>query len=150
VEINPAKLRLAARFGAIPIDPAKGDPVEQIRHATNGRGVNVALELIGKPETMDAAVRSLGLFGRAALAGLTRLIFPVSPYQNLLNKEAEIIGVCDHLASEMPLLLEMARIGKLQFPAAVLRTILLDAKLVNEALDGLDQATDIIRTVIKP
>jgi len=78
------------------------------------------------------------------------LIFPVSPYQNLLNKEAEIIGVCDHLASEMPLLLEMARIGKLQFPAAVLRTIPLDAKLVNEALDGLDQATDIIRTVIKP
>ena len=54
--------------------------------------------------------------GRAALAGLTRESFPVFPYDNLLE-EAQIIGVSDHLASELPLLLDLARRGKLQIPA---------------------------------
>ena len=150
VDLNPNKLRTAARFGAIPVDATKGDPAEQIMEATKGRGVDVALELIGRPEIMEAAVRCLGRFGRAALAGLTRQSFAVSSYDNLLNKEAQIIGVSDHLASEIPALLELARGGRLQIPAAVTRLILLDAKAINETLDGLENATDHIRTVIKP
>jgi 2-desacetyl-2-hydroxyethyl bacteriochlorophyllide A dehydrogenase len=150
VDISPVKLRLAAGLGAIPIDPGQGDPVEQIRAATRGRGVDVALELIGKPETMDAAVRCLGRFGRAALAGLTRQSFAVAPYENVINKEAEIIGVSDHLASEIPLLLALARAGKLQIPPDVTRGISLDANLINQALDGLENATGCIRTVIQP
>jgi propanol-preferring alcohol dehydrogenase len=150
VDITPKKLRMAARFGAIPIDAGKGDAAGQIMEATQGRGVDVALELIGRPETMDGAVRSLGRLGRAALAGLTRQSFPVSPYDNLLNKEAQIIGVSDHLASQLPLLLQLARGGKLQIPAAVTRIIPLDAKAINAALDGLEGASDHIRTVIKP
>jgi propanol-preferring alcohol dehydrogenase len=150
VDINPSKLRLAAGLGAIPIDPSQGDPAEQIREATRGRGADVALELIGKPETMDAAVRCLGRFGRAALVGLTSKTFAVAPYENVINKEAEIIGVSDHLASEIPLLLEMARTGKLQIPDAVIRIIGLDTNLINETLDRLESATDFIRTVIQP
>jgi D-arabinose 1-dehydrogenase-like Zn-dependent alcohol dehydrogenase len=149
VDINPAKLRMAAQFGAIPIDAGQGEAAEQIREATQGRGADVALELIGKPETMDAAVRCLGRFGRAALVGLTRQSFAVAPYENVINKEAEIIGVSDHLASEIPVLLEMARTGKLKIPADATRIIALDAKQINEALDGLENATDYIRTVIQ-
>jgi 2-desacetyl-2-hydroxyethyl bacteriochlorophyllide A dehydrogenase len=150
VDINPHKLRTAARLGAIPIDAGKGDAAGQILKATKGRGVDVALELIGRPETMDGAVRCLGRLGRAALAGLTRESFPVSPYDNLLNKEAQIIGASDHLASELPLLLELARGGKLQIPAAVTRVIALEAKAINAALDGLEGGSDHIRTVIQP
>jgi 2-desacetyl-2-hydroxyethyl bacteriochlorophyllide A dehydrogenase len=150
VDLNPVKLRLAADWGAIPIDPGQGDPVEQIREATSGRGADVALELIGKPATMEAAVRCLGRFGRAALVGLTRQSFSVASYENVINKEAEIIGVSDHLASEIPLLLDLARTGKLRIPLDVTRTISLDATLVNETLDGLETATNCIRTVIEP
>jgi len=150
VDINAAKLRLAAELGAIPINASQGDPVEQIRHATDGQGADVALELIGKPETMDGAVRCLGRFGRAALVGLTRQSFAVAPYENVINKEAEIIGVSDHLASEIPVLLELARSGKLQIPSGIIRTISLDAGQINEALDGLEKASDFIRVVITP
>jgi propanol-preferring alcohol dehydrogenase len=150
VDINAVKLRLAAGLGAIPIDAGQGDPAEQIREATHGRGADVALELIGKPETMDAAVRCLGRFGRVALVGLSRQSFAVAPYENVINKEAEIIGASDHLASEIPLLLEWARTGKLQIPAAVTRVIELDAEPVNETLDGLENGTNYVRTVIKP
>jgi D-arabinose 1-dehydrogenase-like Zn-dependent alcohol dehydrogenase len=150
VDINPGKLRLAADWGAIPIDAGQGDPAEQIREATKGQGVDVALELIGKPVTMDAAVRCLGRFGRAALVGLTRESFAVAPYENVINKEAEIIGVSDHLASEIPTLLEFARTRRLRIPDSVIRAIGLEAKLVNETLDGLEKETDYIRTVITP
>ncbi|HTA31713.1 MAG TPA: zinc-binding dehydrogenase, partial [Candidatus Cybelea sp.] len=150
VDTNRGKLGLADGLGAMPIDPSLGDPVTQIRAATRGRGADVALELIGKPETMDAAVRCLARFGRAALVGLTRQSFAVAPYENVINKEAEIIGVSDHLASEIPLLLELARAGELQIPDAVIRVIGLDSKLINETLDGLESASDYIRTVIKP
>jgi D-arabinose 1-dehydrogenase-like Zn-dependent alcohol dehydrogenase len=150
VDLSPGKLNLAAGLGAIPIHAGQGDPAEQIRQATRGRGADVALELIGKPETMDAAVRCLGRFGRAALVGLTRQSFAVAPYENVINKEAEIIGVSDHLASEIPFLLEMARTGKLRFPADVIRLISLEARLVNQALDGLAKPGDYIRTVIEP
>jgi D-arabinose 1-dehydrogenase-like Zn-dependent alcohol dehydrogenase len=150
VDVNPAKLRLAAQFGAVPINAAQADAVEQIREITRGSGVDVSLELIGKPETMDGAIRSLGRFGRAALVGLTRQSFCVSPYENVINKEAEIIGVSDHLASEIPVLLDFARTGKLRFPAGALRVIPLDVRQINETLDGLEKAGDQIRTVIEP
>jgi len=148
VDINPAKLKTAAELGAVPVDARQGDAAKQILELTHGRGVDVALELIGLPQTMDAAVRSLAVFGRAALVGLTRKSFEVAPYQNVINKEAEIIGVSDHLAAEIPELLKMARDGWLRFPPGTLRTIPLDAAAINKTLDALEAGSDQIRTVI--
>jgi len=101
VEINPAKLASAANMGAIAIDARSADPVEQIKEATAGTGVDVALELIGSAKTMRQAVLCLGPFGRAALVGLTAESMSIFPYTELINKEAEIIGVSDHLATEL-------------------------------------------------
>ena len=50
---------------------------------------------------MGQAVRCLGIFGRAALVGLTAESMSVLPYTEIINKEAEIIGVSDHLAAEL-------------------------------------------------
>lgn len=149
VEIAPAKLKIAADFGATPIDARQGDPAGQIRRITKNRGVDVALEFTGLPETMDAAVRCLAVFGRVALVALTTKSFAVAPYQNVINKEVEIIGISDHLASELPALLGFARQGRLRFPPDAIRTIPLEAGVVNETLDALDRGEGQIRTVIQ-
>ena len=39
--------------------------------------------------------------GRAAIVGITDKMLTVSPYDDLINKEAEIIGVSDHTATEI-------------------------------------------------
>jgi propanol-preferring alcohol dehydrogenase len=148
IDINPRKLELAERFEAIAINAAAGDPVEQLHEITNGRGGDVALELVGLPVTMRQAVRSLATLGRAALVGLTRESFEVAPYLELINKEAEIIGVSDHLASEIPVLLEMARTGKLDLSHGIIRPVPLEAGAINGALDGLEQFGDDVRAVI--
>ena len=150
VDINPAKLRSAVRMGAIAIDAKAADPVEQIKGATAGRGVDVALELIGSAKTMRQAVLCLGALGRAALVGLTAESMSIFPYMELISKEAEIIGVSDHLATELPALLEFARSGKLRFPPETLRVVDLDAAQINAALDALQDSIDHVRTVIVP
>lgn len=148
VDINPAKLASAKMLGAVPIDATKGAPVEQIAEATNGKGVDVSLELIGSAKTMRQAVQSLGALGRAALVGLTAESMSIHPYTELINKEVEMIGVSDHLATEIPALIEFARSGKLRFPAETLRFVDLDAFQINAALDALQGSIDHVRTVI--
>jgi len=147
VDINPAKLASIAEAGGIAI---AGDPVQQIREATGGKGVDVSIELVGSAITMEQAVRCLGIFGRAALVGLTAESMSVLPYTEIINKEAEIIGVSDHLAAELPALMQFACSGALRFPQDTLRSVDLDAVQINAALDAVENSTDHIRTVIVP
>jgi 2-desacetyl-2-hydroxyethyl bacteriochlorophyllide A dehydrogenase len=150
IEINPAKLASAAKMGATAINARTVDPVEQIKEATSGRGVDVALELIGSAKTMRQAVLCLGRLGRAALVGISAESISIHPYTELINKEAEIIGVSDHLATELPALIEFVRSGKLQFPPERLRVVDLTAAQINAALNALQDSIDHVRTVIVP
>jgi len=150
LDIRLPKLELATRLGAVPINAAEQDPVQELKRLTGGRGVDVALELIGLPTTMRQAVQALAIGGRAALAGITDKTFEIAPYAELLNKEAEIIGVSDHLARELPGLIEWVREGKLDLSQIVLRTVALESGPINEALDSLERFEEKGRTVIVP
>jgi len=150
VDIKSGKLAWAERLGAVPVNAASCEPVAEIARLTGGRGVDVALELIGLPVTMRQAVQCLAIQGRAALAGITEKTFEVAPYLEVLNKEAEIIGVSDHLAQELPQLLDWAQRGALDLSGVITRTVPLDAGAVNDALDGLERGGEEGRIVIRP
>lgn len=150
VDINADKLRLAEKYGAVPVNAALSDPVAEIRGLTGGRGVDVALELIGLARTMKQAVQSLAIMGRAVVAGISAQPLEIDTYTELLGREAEIIGTNDHLLHELPLLLELTRRGKLDLSQAVTRTIPLDAGAINQALDDLEHFRSDVRTVIVP
>jgi len=150
VDINAHKLELASKYGAIPVDAAQCDPVLEIRRLTGKRGVHVALELIGLPQTMQQAVQSLAVFGRAVWVGITDKPVAIDSYRELIGKEAEVIGSDDHLLQELPLLIEFVRQGWLDLSDVITHTVPLDANAVNEALDGLERFSGGIRTVITP
>lgn len=150
VDINADKLRLAEKYGAIPVNAGSGDPVAEIHRLTQGRGVDVALELIGLPQTMRQAVQSLAVMGRAVVAGIGDKPLEIDTYRELLGKEAEVIGTNDHLLQELPLLLELARRGRLNLSEVVTRTVPLDAGVVNGVLDELEHFRGDVRTVIVP
>jgi 2-desacetyl-2-hydroxyethyl bacteriochlorophyllide A dehydrogenase len=150
VDIRAEKLDLARQYGAIPIDASDGDPVTAIRRATDGEGVDVALELVGLPATMKQAVRCLAKLGRAVMVGLATRPFELHTYFDLLGNEGEIIGCSDHLKSELPIVLEYARQGRLDFSHVVTRIIPLDADAINETLASLAQYGGHARTVITP
>jgi len=149
IDIDESKLETAAGYGAIPIHAATGNPVEEVARRT-GRGVDLVLELIGLPQTMRQSVEMLGVQGRAVMVGLASEPLILDTYHQLLTKEAEIIGCSDHLLSELPTVIELARQGKLDLSSVVTRRIPLEADAVNGALDELERFSGIVRTVIKP
>lgn len=150
VDLNQQKLALAQEYGAIPVDARAGDPVAEIRRLTGGRGVDVAVEVIGLPLTMRQAVQSLAVLGRAVVAGITRQPFEIYSYGELLGKEAEVMGSDDHLLAELPLLVEYARRGVLDLSRVVTGTVPLDASAINGVMDGLEHFGAKVRTVIVP
>jgi len=150
VDIRPERLAVAKALGAIPIDASDGDPVEAIRRATGGEGANVVLELIGGPDTMRQAVRSLAPKGRAVIVGVTDRPLEVDTYSEILGKEAEIIGSSDHLLDELPILFEFIRRGILDLRPVVTETIPLNAAEVNRRFEELRGHGPGIRTVITP
>jgi threonine dehydrogenase-like Zn-dependent dehydrogenase len=59
VESKPNRASMARRFGAdLVVDFSKEDPVEAIRRATGGFGVDTAIEALGSPQTFAACVRA--------------------------------------------------------------------------------------------
>lgn len=148
VDINPERLARAASYGAVPVDAAKEDPVAQIKEATNGEGVDAALELIGLRLTIEQAAASLAPKGRAAIAGICQEPVSVDTYRTLVGREAELIGVSDHLLSELYQLVDLY--GRLRFDQIITDTIPLDASRVNAVLERLGAHGDGVRTVIEP
>jgi propanol-preferring alcohol dehydrogenase len=150
IDISPQKLEIAEKYGAIPVDALAYDALETLAKKTKGKGIDVSLEVIGLPETMQQAVRCLAVFGRAALAGIAESPFEVDSYQELLGKEAEVIGCSDHLLEELPILLEFLRQGRIDFSHVITESVPLEAEAINDVLDALAHFKGRVRTVIKP
>ena len=126
------------------------NPVTEIRSLTQGKGVDVALEVIGLPQTMKQAVQSLAVMGRAVVAGISDKPLEVDTYRELIGREGEVLGTSDNLLHELSLLLDFARRGKLNLSETVTRTVPLDADAINQVLDNLEQFRSDVRTVIVP
>ncbi|MHA1419055.1 MAG: alcohol dehydrogenase catalytic domain-containing protein [Candidatus Heimdallarchaeaceae archaeon] len=149
IDIDSRKLEIAKEMGAIPINAKENDPVKKIMELTTGEGVDVVLELIGLSLTMDQGVRSLARFGRLGLVGITRASFDFNSYE-VICREKEIVGVSDHLLSELPCLLDLVEQGKLDLSKVVTKTVPLDAEAINEVHHQLKKFEADFRTVIKP
>jgi 2-desacetyl-2-hydroxyethyl bacteriochlorophyllide A dehydrogenase len=150
VDLDDAKLKMAEQYGAIPVNAHSGDPVAQILDLTDGQGVDVALELIGLPQTMTQGLECLAVFGRLVLVGISARPMQVDTYPRVLGREVQIIGSSDHLLSELPLLFEFALRRALDLTGAITHTVPLDAGQINQVLDALEQFQGGIRTVILP
>ena len=150
VDINEEKLNLAVHYGATSIHAQKTDAVAEIKRLTNGKGVDVAIEMIGLPETMKQAVECAGIMARVVIVGLSNKPFAVNTYKDLIGRELELIGSNDHHLHELPQLVEMARRKILDTSRIVTRAIPLEANAVNATLDGLEKFSGDVRTVIVP
>jgi propanol-preferring alcohol dehydrogenase len=149
IDKDSKKLQTAEEFGAIPINAKKTKPNEEIMELTKGEGVDVAIELIGLPLTMKQGLNSLARFGRLGLVGITNKKFYFDSYETIC-REKEIIGVSDHLLSEIPFLLDLAKLGKLDLSKAVTKTVPLEADAINEIHYNLKKYKADFRTVIVP
>lgn len=148
VDVVPEKLELAARFGATPLD-ARETPVHKaILGATDGKGVDIAVEFTGNEKVAHGALRSLSPGGRLMIVAINLRKFEFNPFTDLLVRERHIIGCSDHTRAELVELMDLARTGKIDMSRAITRTVPLEADAVNGVLDDLEKGSGHLRTVI--
>ncbi|HYO75308.1 MAG TPA: zinc-binding dehydrogenase, partial [Thermoanaerobaculia bacterium] len=148
VDVVPEKLELAARFGATPLD-ARETPVHNaILAATDGKGVDIAVEFTGNEKVAHGALRSLSPGGRLMIVAINLRKFEFNPFTDMLVRERHIIGCSDHTRAELVELMDLARTGKIDMSGAITRTVPFAADAVNGVLDDLEKGSGHLRTVI--
>lgn len=87
------KLDFAREHGADAlVNYAKSDLKEQLRHLTNGRGVDVVYDPVGGPYA-EPALRSLAWYGRYLVVGFAAGDIPKIPLNLTLLKSCDVVGV---------------------------------------------------------
>ena len=145
VDVSEQKLESSRRFGATDtVDAHKEDSVEALKSMTNGRGVDVAIEAIGNPDTVTAAVRSLRRGGTAVQVGIGPFGATVSVEMSLLLDERKLLG-CYYgslrPAYDIPRYIELYRRGLLLVDELI--TAEIEQYQINDAFELFEQGIGI-------
>ena len=150
IDIDAKKLDLAREFGAThTIDSSSEDPVEAVRALTDGNGVDVAIDAVGRPETYKQAFFARDLAGTVVLVGVP------NPTMQLELPLIEVFGRGGTLKSswygdclperDFPMLIDLYLQGRLDLDRFVSETIDLDQ--VEEAFHRMERG-EVIRSVV--
>ncbi len=142
VDIDERHLRFAREFGATDaIDARSGDVVAAIRAASDGQGPHYAFDAYGSPRTMEQAFACVRAGGTAVQIGLAPegAVGSISPFDLALSEKTlkgSFMG-SSRPRVDMPRLLDLYRLGRLDLDRLVTRTYALDE--INEAYDDLQR-----------
>ena len=152
IAIDPQELKrkTATKLGATDvIDPSKGDPVEQVKALTGGRGADYAFEVIGLPETILTTYNLARRGGEVIIVGMARFDAQFSlPAFGIFFEEKTVRG-CKYGSAQVrrdfPRFVELIETRRLDISAMVSKTIKLEG--VNDAFRAME-AGEVIRSVI--
>jgi S-(hydroxymethyl)glutathione dehydrogenase/alcohol dehydrogenase len=150
--VDPFELKrdVARQFGATDlIDPAQGDPIEQVKDATGGRGADYAFEAVGLPETILQAWDTARVGGTVVVVGVAHQDAQVTfPAVALFGQSKQLLGCLyggAQVRRDFPRFVQLAETGRLDIGSMISRRLPLDE--VNEAFRAME-AGEVIRSVI--
>jgi L-iditol 2-dehydrogenase len=111
-DVDPTRLKLSRELGATSTLPAGIDLDQQILQLTNGDGVDIAVEAVGKTETVNTAINSVRKSGSVILVGN---ISPevALPLQKVVTRQIRLQGSCAS-AGEYPRAIELLSSGAIR------------------------------------
>ena len=150
VSVEPKEKRAQAAYkvGAdIVIDPNKSDAVSEVWKVTGGRGADVAVEAIGRPDTIQNAIKSSAYGGRIVIMGITRPETTASfqPYE-LMRYERKIMGT---FIANGKFNLAIEELSKGFIPTDVFITHKINIREIDRAFD-LNRKGEAVKTLILP
>jgi S-(hydroxymethyl)glutathione dehydrogenase/alcohol dehydrogenase len=151
IDMVDGKLEMAKEFGAThTINAGDGDPVGAAM-AINGRGADVAFEVIGLGATMEQAINVARPGGEVVLVGVPRLdVFLNLNAAFTFLYTAKTIKGCwygsSNVHTDVPKLLDLWRNGELKLKELISKEI--DNEHVNEAFEDMKAGT-VARSVIR-
>jgi L-iditol 2-dehydrogenase len=111
-DLDDSRLKMAKELGATEILSSKTDPIAQVMKLTNGTGVDVALEAVGRTETVTAAIDCVRKGGTVTLVGN---ISPqvTLPLQKVVSRQIRLQGSCAS-SGEYPKAIELLASGAIK------------------------------------
>ena len=110
VDLNPSRLELACKLGAADgLRVGQVDVVEEVRKRTDGRGADIAMEVVGISQTIETAVASLRKGGQLTLVGNLSPKIEL-PLQAVVMRELTLSGSCAS-SGEYPACLDLMAKG---------------------------------------
>lgn len=124
IAVDPIEARreMARRFGAtVVLDPTRIDPVAEIRALTGGRGVDVAIEALGRQETFDMCLRATRAGGVVSSLGVYSGKIAASPeaLHAGLGDQTIVTTLCPGGKERMRRLIEMVAHERIDFSPLV-------------------------------
>ncbi|HEY9473602.1 MAG TPA: zinc-binding dehydrogenase [Mycobacteriales bacterium] len=149
VDPNPAARERALKLGAdAALDPT-GDVGAEVLRITGGRGLDLAVDLVGANAVLTQAASCLGRGGRLLMIGLSAEPIRLGPSVLFGVSSHSLLGHLGYASRHLDQLVDLVTAGRLDVSGSVSDTLSLD-----EVADGVHRlatrAGDPIRLVITP
>lgn len=152
VESVPERIAMAKSMGATHVvDFSKVDPVDEIRRITDGRGVDVAIEALGRQETFEAALRVLRPGGTLSSLGVYSgdLTIPLDAFSAGLGDNRIVTTLCPGGKERMRRLMDVIEAGRVDTRPLVTHRFALDD--IVEAYELFSHQRDgVLKVAITP
>jgi threonine dehydrogenase-like Zn-dependent dehydrogenase len=152
VDSVPARMEMARGMGADHvIDFSKEDAVKEILRITDGRGVDVAIEALGRQETFEAGLRTIRPGGTLSSLGVysNDLRIPLDAFAAGLGDHKIITTLCPGGKERMRRLMEVVASGRVDTRPLVTHRFALDD--IETAYDLFAHQRDgVLKVAIKP
>ncbi len=152
VDAVPERLEMARRFGAnVTLTTADGDPVPQIKRLTEGRGVDVAIEALGRQETFENALRALRPGGTLSSLGVYsgKVAAPYEAFYAGIGDVKIVTTLCPGGKERMRRLMSMIETRRVDLAPLVTHRFGLDQ--IEEAFDLFSHQRDrVLKVALYP
>jgi threonine dehydrogenase-like Zn-dependent dehydrogenase len=129
VDSVPERLAMSRRLGAdVAINYQEQDPVRAILEATNGRGVDIAIEALGTPTTFESCLRVIRPGGVLSSLGVYsgKLTLPLDAFAAGLGDHTVVTTLCPGGKERMRRLMEVVASGRVDLRPLVTHRFTLD------------------------
>ncbi len=116
MDLDEKKLQLATELGAdTGLNPAKDNIRQEVRELTEGRGADVAFEVVGLSESLKTAINSVRRGATVCLVGNLSPLAEI-PLQAVVTQQIRLQGSCA-ICGEYPAVLDMIARGEVNVEA---------------------------------
>jgi threonine dehydrogenase-like Zn-dependent dehydrogenase len=152
IDSNEQRLAVARRLGAnVTLNVKNVDPVTEIKRLTEGRGVDVAIEALGRQETFESALRAIRPGGTLSSLGVYsgKLVAPYEAFYAGLGDQTIVTTLCPGGKERMRRLMTMIEHRRVDLSPLVTHRFSLDN--IAEAFDLFSGQRDgVLKVAVYP
>jgi threonine dehydrogenase-like Zn-dependent dehydrogenase len=152
VDTIPERLAVARRFGAnVTLNPKECDPIAEIKRLTEGRGVDVAIEALGRQETFENALRAIRPGGTLSSLGVYsgKVVAPYEAFYAGLADQTIVTTLCPGGKERMRRLMALVASRRVDLSPLVTHRFSLDD--IDAAFDLFSQQRDgVLKVALQP